>query len=43
MKNGVVNCVEYVYLQDLIYENNEGERLYKQDVLPQSSLVVIWI
>ena len=36
-----VDCKENVNLQDLIYENNEGERLYKLDVLPQSSLVVI--
>ena len=34
-------CKENVNLQDLIYENNEGERLSQQDVLPQSSLVVI--
>ena len=38
-----VDCKENVYLSDLIYENNEGERPAYIDVLPQSSLVVIWI
>ena len=29
-----VDCKENVNLQDLIYENNEGERLSQQDILP---------